>query len=151
MPDLSPSHRPLTPGDIAILRSGRAAPYDPGVSHSTPTARYNAAGDTYEIVLGTTVLCHSPDLPVVAALLRGERFEPGFIRRVLDPACPVDEAALTNADARESARRKRLAADAAARQAAADREEARREAARPKRSVPAALSLDDLLSPGGKA
>lgn len=145
LPDLRP-HRPLTPGDIAILRAQRPAPIDLGASGVGPTARYNRAGDTYEIVIGGTAICHCADLVIIAGLLRGERFEPGFIKRILDTAAPVDEAALTSADERERARHRRTMADAAARQREAAAAEAKREAAIPKRSVPDTLTIDDLFT-----
>lgn len=147
MSDLS-HHAALSSADILDLRvSVRTRAPDIGAaSASVPCVRFNSTLDGYELHAGGNVLCWSRDLGIVAALLRGERFEPGFIRRVLDPAYLPGELSL-NADAREEARRRRSAQDVQAREreeATAQARLARNRVLTPK-EAPEDLSIDDLL------
>lgn len=146
-----PMSVPSTPLSAAIIMdlrvSVRSRISDPaGEGVLSPCVRYNASLDAYELHKGGAVLCWTPDLAVVAALLRGERFEPGFIGKCLDPAYLATELAL-DADAREAERRRRaqMAEDARSR-VASDREAlARRNALTHQKDAPDDLSLDDLL------
>lgn len=139
---------PLSAAVIMDLRvSVRSRVSDPaGEGQLSPCVRYNASLDAYELHKGGAILCWTPDLAVVAALLRGERFEPGFIGKCLDPAYLATELAL-DADAREAERRRRaqMAEDARSRVASDQEALARRNALTHQKDAPDDLSLDDLL------
>lgn len=146
MPDLT-AHRPLRPAEVLDLRVAAKAPtYDPG---AVPLAvQYNATTNAYELRMpnGPALTAHA-DIAVIGALLRAERFEPGFIRRVLDPAYLPGEAAL-DADAREQARRERDATDASTRARVREDQERARAALHASlgtRTAPPDLTLDDLI------
>lgn len=139
----------LTPADIMDLRlSVRSRIPDMLTATSVvPCIRYNSVQDTYEVHLHGQVLCHSPRGEVVLALLRGERFEPGFVRKVLDSGYTVEEVAL-DGDERERSRRNRAAVEASQRartQLEEDEARARRLRTPAPVSAPSDLDLDDLL------
>lgn len=150
MPDLR-AHVQLSTADVLDLRvSIRSRVPDIGASSSiVPCVRYNSTLDGYELHEGGNVLCWSASLEVVAALLRGERFEPGFIRKVLNPAQAPDELHL-NADEREALSRARADIEAQRRARVRFLEDEARErrlrAGAPSEADPD-LSLDDLLTP----
>lgn len=80
--------------------------------------------------------------PVMCALLLNERLEPGYCRRVCDPACTIEEALRTPQERREAAQRL-SAANAEQRQRQQEQDEtARRRASQLDYST---LELDDLL------
>lgn len=136
----------LTPADIMDLRlSVRALVADPtGATLIAPCVRYNPAGDTYELHQQGNVLCAHPRGEVILALLRAERFEPGYIRRALDPQYTIEEAA-QDADEAERARRKRAASDASTRAFQRAQEDAERARRRATPAEPFTGSLDDLF------
>ncbi len=145
MPALA-HHRPLSAAEVMDLRvSARSPSYDSGGSGSARMAvGFNASSGEYELrasPIGPCLASHA-DIAVIGALLRGERFEPGFITRALDPAYVADELAL-DADAREAARRRR-AADAA--QTRARAREAEDRAAERRRLTPLHDAPDDLTA-----
>lgn len=154
MPNLS-SHVPLSTADVMDLRVSIRSriPDITAATASVPCVRYNSTLDGYELHAGGNVLCWTRKLEVVAALLRGERFEPGFIAKVLDPRQMPDELALA-ADEREARSRARAAIEAQGRARIRAEEDAARErrlrAGGPS-EAPDDLSLDDLLSPTGFA
>ena len=139
----------LTPADVMDLRlSVRSRIPDPTADVAlAPCVRYNAAQDSYELHGNGNVLCWSHKGEVILALLRAERFEPGYIRRALDPAYTIEEAA-ASADDAERSRRDRAASEAQVRLQRREAEEAagrQLRAALPQATIDA-LSLDDLLS-----
>lgn len=145
-----PLARPgLTPADVMDLRiSARShIPDLQGAVQIAPCVRFNSTLDAYELHHGGNVLCWSHSGEVVLALLRAERYEPGYVRRVLDSTYTIEEAA-RDADEAERSRRQRSASDAQVRFAARQAEEAARAQRAPTvpQSAIDALSLDDLLS-----
>lgn len=138
----------LTPADIVLLRmSLRNRVLDVG-STDPPIVRYNRTNDAYELVEAGVLLCSSPHLEVVGALLRAERYEPGFIRRILNPR-DNPSVALLDADDRERQRTLDAETAAKARYAAQEADERRRAAQfhRPAVAPSDDLSLGDLLNP----
>lgn len=149
MPNLADASRAVLSAAIIMdLRvSLRTRASDPAAEGAiSPCVRYNATLDGYELHKGGAVLCWTRDLNVVAALLRGERYEPGFIAKCLDPAYLATELAL-DADAREAERRRRaqMAEDARSRIAADQEARDRRNALTHQKDAPDDLTLDDLL------
>lgn len=140
----------LTVAAVLDLRvSARAPSHDTGNHGEARYAvGYNGTADTYELRASPVapVLCSHRDINVIGALLRGERFEPGFIARVLDAGYAPDEVAL-DADERERRRRTRVEADAQARaRRRQEEDEARaRRALMPTSDLPADATLDDLF------
>jgi hypothetical protein len=102
--------------------------------------------DSYELVQHGTVLTHHPDIAVIAALLRADRYEPGILARLLDPTDNPDTA-LLGSDARERQRRTDAATRARARQEAEEAEAARlrRNVLLGSRPVPPDIDLTDLF------
>lgn len=147
MPLISPSHYALTAPDILDLRASvrNRTPDVSGAGLLGPCVRYNATLDGYELHQGGNALCWHRDLAVIAALLRAERFEPGWLVRALNSADLADHVIL-GADAREEMRRRTNAARANAKASEIAAEEARRIARRAPTSAPDDLSLDDLLA-----
>jgi hypothetical protein len=138
-------HHRLTTGEVCALRlSASHSPVDYLAPPSAPVIRYNAVADSFEIVINGQRVCSSSKPKVVCALLSGERFEPGFIKTVLDPINPPDELHL---DPMERERLRSLRAENAAqvRFAAREREEAVRRSVLAPVAAPADLTLDDLL------
>lgn len=140
----------LSPADIMDLRLSIRSRIPDMLTATAivPCIRYNSVQDTYEVHYNGQVLCHSPKGDVVLALLRGERFEPGFVRKALDPQYTVEEVT-SDADERERSRRNRSAVEASQRArdlAAEDEARARRLRAPAAASAPPDLSIDDLLS-----
>lgn len=145
----APSERPAlsVPAVLELRASTRGHVYDSGLRGGM-TVAYNAASDAYELRMGPgAVICAHRDINVIGALLRGERFEPGFAAKVLNPSYAPDEIEL-DADARERARLERARHDAEARaRKQADEDEARRRRSLLReRDAPADLSLDDLFT-----
>lgn len=144
-----PSRPGITPTDIMDLRLSIRSRIPDILSETSivPCVRYNSTQDTYELHMGGVILCHSPKGDVVLALLRAERFEPGYIRKALDPLYNIEEAA-ASADDRERARRERAAWDTSIRsKAIAEEEEARQRRFRtPISDAPADLDIDTLFS-----
>lgn len=147
----------LTPADICDLRlSMRKAPAASAMDHSTfgraerdtgaPYILYLSADDAYLLRAYGSAQCTHANPAILAACLRNERAEPGFIRRVLDPSYTIEEASLDPAGALASRRhRERLNHDAKARSDEAD--EARR-AFKFKRTINVTeFDLDDLFTP----
>jgi len=144
-------HEPLNAAAVLDLRvSVRGRVADPSAPAFPHSITYNTAADIYEVRHNGVVICGHARIEVVAALLRGEAYEPGFIAKVLDARYSPDTLSL-DADAREAKRRDalRLAAESRARREA--EEDARREKARqtPLEEAPADLTLDDLFIPPG--
>ncbi|WCD44129.1 hypothetical protein Kuura_051 [Caulobacter phage Kuura] len=139
----------LTAAAVMDFRaSARAIVPDFRASASSASCRFNPECDGFELVVNGVVLGWARDLAVVAALMRAERWEPGFIGRVLDPAYVPDELAL-DADGREASRMRRADEAARLRQHQRDEEDRLREArfrAPAAIAAPADLSIDDLLS-----
>lgn len=140
MPD---AHR-LTVAEVLDLRvAAKATSYDPGAPTAAYAISFNASSHAYELrqghASGPIVTAHA-DIAVIGALVRAERFEPGFMRRVLDPAYMPDELAL-DVDARERSRRQRAANDA---QSRARVREAQERAAAERRLTPPQDAPDDL-------
>ncbi len=139
----------LTVSDVLTLRLSAhslrhtGGGMDPGF----PFILYLPADDAFCLnCYGAPQAVHK-DPALLAELLRQERAEPGFIRRMLSAAEPPDLATLDPA-ARVRQRSALAAESARQRQAALDSTEARREAAARLRYVPAVpltdISLDDL-------
>jgi len=149
MPALPLARPGLTPADVMDLRIS-ARSRIPDLVASTqiaPCVRYNSSMDAYELHSQGNVLCWSARGEVILALLRAERFEPGYIGRALDPAYTIEEAA-ADADERERSRRARAASAAQLRAQALAAEEAAAALRRRQgpQDCPPDLSIDDLFS-----
>lgn len=134
---------------LELRASTRGHVYDPGHHGASRYAvSYNATADTFELRASpvSPPLCAHRDIHTIGALLRGERFEPGYIAKVLDAQYAPDEIEL-DADAREQARRERARHDAEARaRRQADEDEARRRRSLLReQDAPADLTIDDLF------
>jgi hypothetical protein len=146
-PDLT-RHVPLSAADVMDLRVNARA-HVHNANGYTHVLNYNATSNAYELRAGVTgpVITSHADVRVMAALLRGEAFEPGYVRKVLDPAYVADELGL-DADAREMARRARAETEAQTRARAREAEDlarARRAVSTPLSDAPADLSVADLF------
>lgn len=139
----------LSPADIMDLRlaaKSRGFIHD-GVNVGYPFITYIMSDNTYALhSQGFTVAVHA-DAEVMAAMLRNERIEPGYIRRVTDPKVPIDEAAMSPEEARElRLRRDRGNALAREHQNRLEAENLRRESLRRSTSADhVSLKLEDLL------
>lgn len=139
----------LSPADIMDLRLAAKSRgfISDGTNTGFPFITFILSDNSYALhSQGFTVAVHS-DPEVMSALLRNERIEAGYVRRVTDPKIPIDEAAMSPEEAREL-RLRRDSVNARARDHAASlqAENERRESLR--RSTPAdhvALRLEDLL------
>ncbi len=133
----------LTPADVMDLRSTCTTLRGiyPGPLLPHPYVIYLPADDLYCLCAYGSPQATSANPAVLAACMRAERSESGFIRRILSSDEPCDVATLAP-DAR--ARHAALVAQGLAqrRQAAAEAEERRRSFARV--IDPAKLSLDDI-------
>lgn len=147
---LSALHRPLSTAEVMDLRvAAKSHVHDPAAPVFAFAIYYNASSDMYDVRLSHSgaVLTSHGDIAVIGALLRGERFEPGFIRKVLSAEYVAEELTL-DADARERSRRERAATSAHTRAQAREAEEKARAARRgsPATSeAPSDLSIDDLF------
>lgn len=144
MPEPRRTHVPINAGDVMSLRTTRPV-LDFRAPAGQPVVAFNAETDSYDLIVGGKVVATTHALHVVAALLRGERYEPGFIAAVLDASTPADELAL-DADERERRRSDRAVAAAHARQRAQEAAEARRAQARPPSAVDPSADLSDFLT-----
>lgn len=149
LPIPAEDHYALVPQDITDLRLNvrtRVPDVTAGTHNATLFIRYNATLDSYDLQRNGVTLTHHKDISVIAALLRGERYEPGYLDRLLDP---TDNAAtsLLSVDARERQRRTDAATRARARLAAEEAETARlrRNVLLGSRPPPPDLDLSDLL------
>lgn len=133
--------------DLRVSLRSRIPDLSAPVTAFSYVIRYNAESDTYELCMGDTCLCHHRDIRVVAALLRGERFEPGYIAKVLSAEYAPDHVTL-DADSREHARLKAAEAAAQTKAARAAADDAARERRRliPETEASDDLSIDDLLN-----
>lgn len=139
----------LTPADITDLRISTRERIPDILAEGAilPSVRYNATQDRYELVLNSIVLCTTAKGEVALALIRAERFEPGYISRALDARYTPEEAA-ADADARERSRRQRAGWEASERaRKLAEEEEARARRVRsaPTKDAPGTLTIDDLF------
>lgn len=146
----------LTPADIALLRArmGRLGFVSTSGDWRSPApfVVYSASDGEFYLHSQGSLVAIGPG-PTILACLVSERLEPGYCRRILDPAEPVDYAALS--PAQRADRDRQRAADAAwAREqdrlaGDADRERARLVANANARGLSAIgianLSLDDIL------
>lgn len=140
---LNPFVPPLTPPDVMDLRASCASlrGLGGGVNMNVPFILYLPADDLYCLHAYGSPQAKSANPAVLAACLRAERAEPGFIRRILDPSEPCTVATLSpDARARYASR---VAETAALQREAA---ETAREAAYRRAHVidPARISLDDI-------
>lgn len=140
-----PAFYALTPTDIMALRltCRGLRSLGGGVNMGAPYILYVPASETFCLHAYGSPQATSLDLNVLGAMLRAERAEPGFIRRVLGSEEPCDVATL------DPAARARHAAQQAAERArqrleADDNDEARWAARRASMMDPAKISLDDL-------
>ncbi len=144
VPPPMPDAHTLTVAEVLDLRvAAKATSYDPGAPTAAYAISYNASSHAYELrqghASGPIVTAHA-DIAVIGALVRAERFEPGFMRRVLDASYMPDELAL-DVDARERSRRMRAENDA---QSRARVREAQERAAAERRLTPPQDAPDDL-------
>lgn len=133
----------LTVSDVLTLRASIHWRLAVPLPDSLPRIVYSASDDLYVLHHDGHIQCQHADIGVLAALLRGERAERGFIFRVVSASEPPDAATL--APDAYAARRAALAAEAARIRLWADEQAqlARRDAELRQPNV-ANLSLDDL-------
>jgi hypothetical protein len=133
----------LTPADIMDLRASLKWRTSNGESPLYPHIIYLPADEAFLLVVDGRRMAVSKDPEVLAACLRNERAEPGYVRRVLDSTDDVQLAALNPAEAAQE--RSRRNAEAAALRARQEEERATQMRLRNARSVdPATFTLDDL-------
>jgi len=132
----------LTIADVLTLRASIRWRTNVTLPDSLPRIVYSASDDAYVLHHNGRIQAQHEDIGVLAALLRGERAEPGFIARVVQSHEPPDAATLA-----PDARRAQQARDNA--EAAKRRLYASTEAADAKRRVSlldaSRLTLDDLI------
>lgn len=110
----------LTPADIDALRGSVRWPLD--VELAPDYIRYDATDQHWYIYTEGKVRARHPRVEVVAACLRAERAEPGWMKRALDTRETCLEA-LLGAEERAARRRQRDASEAAERHALALRDD----------------------------
>lgn len=135
-------HR-LTVDDVLMLRASIKWRIAVTLPDSLPRIVYNPSEEAYALHHDGHIQCQHADITVLAALLRGERAERGFIHRVVSASEPPDAATL--APDAYAARRAAQGAEAARIRLWADEQAAlaRRDAELRQPNV-ANLSLDDL-------
>lgn len=156
-----PNAAGLTASDVADLRgswqSGSGLAPDMDLSRASVIYELDQTGVAghYALVQNGLVLCRTRWGHVALHLLRSERLEPGYIRRVLDPSIDPAEV-LLNPLARAARARERGTAIAMAREAARLADEQRQSSldqARARQRVeqalakPGGLTLSDLYNP----
>ncbi len=142
-------HR-LTVADVCILRaslkpSARIPDTPGGGPIGAPYILWSESDSAYVLHAYGRTQAVSPQVQVLAACLRNERAEPGFIRRLLDASEPPDLATLDPHTALRE-RQHRAALHATAKENDWQREEAARERRRLTPPLATDISLDDLLS-----
>lgn len=133
----------LSVDDVLTLRASIRWRLAVTLPDSLPRIVYSASDDLYVLHHDGHIQCQHEDVAVLAALLRGERAERGFIHRVVSATEPPDAATL--APDAYAARHRTLAAEAAHIRLWADEQAqlARRDEELRQPNV-ANLSLDDL-------
>lgn len=142
---MTPSdHRLLTPADVQDLRDSVRYRVSNGQGDPTAHILYLPAEDRFLLRVDCRPMCASADITLLAACLRAERAEPGFVARIMDPAVDCRVASLAPDIA--AAERRRLAGLNAeiAERARSDAERKRQSHIAGRVDV-SKISLDDLL------
>lgn len=137
----------LTPVDIQDLRGSVRFPKPldgTGAAIAAPFITWSESEAQWELHAYGALQGRHARIAIVSSCLRYERTEPGFIRRVLDPANTCDEAALDHS-AFEAAKRLRESRAIAAQRQLEDTQQATEVKLALKYVSPAEISLDDLL------
>lgn len=117
-----------------------------GVLAQAPWVTYILSEHAYALHSGGFTVAITPSDDLACYLLRNERIEPGYVRRILDPALPVD-VALQPPEDRRAWQAARNAEAATARQQRAEAEEqARRRRTQLKPLDASDLTIEDLFS-----
>lgn len=139
--DDNPHIPALTPANVMDLRTSITWRVNDGTIPEVPHIIYAASEDGFILRAYGRPMCQHRDPALLAKLLRCERAEPGFIRRILDTREPCDVATLAP-DARAHQAALRAQEAARSRQLADDARD--RQLARVRVIDPSRISLDDL-------
>lgn len=152
MPPNEPEPYTLTAPDLMDLRlrmnrtGGFISDGVGGVLAQAPWVTYIMTDHAYALHSGGFTVAITPKDEVACWLLRNERIEPGFVRRILDPALPIDVALEPPEERRAYQRQQNANAATARAQAAEDDAEARRRRTQLKPLDASSLTIEDLFS-----
>lgn len=149
---MKPSTYTLTAPDLMTLRTcmnrsgGFISDGVTGVLAQAPWVTFILTDNAYALHSGGFTVAITPSDEVACFLLRNERIEPGYVRRILDPALPID-IALEPPEDRRAWQAARNAEAATQRQQRAEAEDAARRRRTQLQPLDASgMSIEDLFS-----